>query len=71
MYKIRGGDGKEYGPISAETLRSWVNQGRVSGQSPILPEGATQWTTLGACAEFVDQDDFTADAVHHHGVCGR
>lgn len=54
MYKIRGGDGKEYGPIPADTLRSWVGQGRASGQTPVLPEGASQWTTLGACAEFAD-----------------
>jgi prepilin-type processing-associated H-X9-DG protein len=52
MYKIKAGDGKEYGPIAADTLRQWVNQGRANGQTPVLPEGATQWTTLGACAEF-------------------
>ena len=28
MFKIRGGDGNEYGPVSADTLRAWVAQGR-------------------------------------------
>ena len=28
MYKIIGADGKEYGPISAEQLRQWLNEDR-------------------------------------------
>ena len=53
MYKIRGGDGKEYGPVSGDTLRSWVNQGRANGQTFVLAEGATEWKMLSACAEFL------------------
>lgn len=54
MYKIRGGDGKEYGPVSADTLRAWVNQGRANAQTFVLAEGATEWKTLSACLEFAD-----------------
>lgn len=52
MYKIRGGDGKEYGPVAADTLRAWVNQGRANGQTFVLAEGATEWKTLATCPEF-------------------
>ena len=52
MYKIRGGDGKEYGPVSADTLRDWVNQGRASGQTFVLADGTTEWKTLSARPEF-------------------
>lgn len=54
MYKIRGGDGKEYGPVSADTLRAWVTQGRANAQTFVLAEGATEWKTLATCAEFAD-----------------
>ena len=52
MYKIRGGDGKEYGPVSSDTLRAWVSQGRASGQTFVLADGATEWKTLSTCPEF-------------------
>ena len=54
MYKIRGEDGKEYGPVSADTLRTWVNQGRANPQTFVLAEGATEWKTLSACPEFAN-----------------
>ncbi len=52
MYKIIGADGKEYGPISAEVLRQWIAEGRANAQSKVLPEGATEWKTLGELPEF-------------------
>lgn len=52
MYKIRGGDGKEYGPVSADMLRDWIQQGRANGQTFVLPDGATEWKVLSACPEF-------------------
>ena len=54
MYKIRGGDGKEYGPVSAETLRAWVTQGRANAQTFVQAEGTTEWKTLSTCPEFAD-----------------
>lgn len=54
MYKILGGDGKEYGPISAETLRQWVNEGRANAQTQIQVEGSTAWVPLGQVPEFAD-----------------
>jgi hypothetical protein len=52
MYKIIGADGKEYGPISAEQLRQWMVEGRANQQTKVLPEGATEWKTVGELPEF-------------------
>ena len=54
MYKIIGADQKEYGPVSADLLRQWIAEGRVSVQTQVLPEGATEWKTVGDLPEFAD-----------------
>lgn len=51
MYKIIGADGKEYGPVSAEQLRQWLNEGRVNQQTRVLADGSTDWKALGEVAE--------------------
>jgi hypothetical protein len=38
-------DGKEYGPISTETLRKWANEGRITRQSLIKRVGGKQWVS--------------------------
>jgi hypothetical protein len=52
MYKIIGADQKEYGPVSVEQLRQWINEGRVNAQTLVRPEGETEWKPLSAFAEF-------------------
>lgn len=52
MYKIIGADGKEYGPIPADTLRQWIAEGRANGQTRVLAEGAAQWKPLAEFPEF-------------------
>jgi hypothetical protein len=52
MYKIIGTDQKEYGPVTSEQLRQWIAEGRVSLQTQVLPEGATEWKALGDLPEF-------------------
>jgi len=52
MYKIIGADGKEYGPVSAELLRDWIQQGRVSLQTQARLEGNTDWRPLSGFPEF-------------------
>ena len=52
MYKIIGADQKEYGPVTAEQLRQWLAEGRVSAQTQVMPEGATEWKALGSLPEF-------------------
>jgi len=52
MYRIIGGDGQEYGPVSASEVRQWIAEGRLNAESRIRPEAAPEWTTLGALPEF-------------------
>ncbi len=52
MYKIIGGDGKEYGPISSDQLRQWISEGRVNAQTQTLLEGTADWKPLGGFPEF-------------------
>ena len=52
MFKIIGGDQKEYGPISAEVLRQWIAEGRANAQTPVQAEGETWWKGLGTIPEF-------------------
>lgn len=54
MYKIIGADKKEYGPVSADQLREWIQQGRVSGQTLAQAEGQTDWRPVDAFPEFAD-----------------
>jgi hypothetical protein len=54
MYKIIGADQKEYGPVTADQLRQWITEGRVSGQTSVWAEGTTEWKPLSAFPEFAD-----------------
>jgi hypothetical protein len=54
MYKIIGGDQKEYGPATAEELRAWIAEGRLSGQSLVQVEGCNEWKPLGKIPEFAE-----------------
>lgn len=62
MYKILGGDGKEYGPIPSDTLRQWIAQGRVNAQTQVLAEGAANWQPLCAIPEFAGLSGSAAPA---------
>src|ERR1035437_7374361 len=52
MYKIIGADGREYGPITADQVREWITEGRASGRTWALAEGAAQWKPLTEYLEF-------------------
>ena len=43
MYTIIGGDGKEYGPVSAEQVRSWIAGGRANLQTRVKRVGTDTW----------------------------
>ncbi|PWU20259.1 MAG: hypothetical protein C5B50_04430 [Verrucomicrobia bacterium] len=51
MFKVLGGDHKEYGPVTAEEIRRWIAEGRLNGQSQIQPDGGP-WTSLASLPEF-------------------
>ncbi len=52
MYKIIGGDGREYGPATADELRLWIADGRLSRLSLVQIAGTAEWKRLSAYAEF-------------------
>ncbi len=54
MYKMIGGDGREYGPVAAEQIRAWMREGRVNAQTLLQAEGSEAWRVLGSYAEFQD-----------------
>jgi len=52
MYKIIGGDQREYGPVSAEELKRWINEGRLNAQTRAQREGSSEWKPLSEFPEF-------------------
>src|SRR5262245_3626245 len=54
MYKIIGADQREYGPIDANQLRLWINQGRATAISLVKLESESQWRPLHSYSEFAD-----------------
>jgi len=52
MYKILGADQREYGPVSAQQIIDWVNQGRANGNTMARAEGAETWMPLSSIPEF-------------------
>jgi len=54
MYTIIGGDGKEYGPVSAEDLRNWIGEGRLNAQTLAKAESDAEFRPLSTFPEFAD-----------------
>jgi hypothetical protein len=42
--KIRGADGKEYGPVSLNQLIAWLKEGRVTPQSEVMRSDIDYWS---------------------------
>lgn len=51
MYKIKGADGKEYGPVSPDQLRQWAQEGRITRQTPVLAPGSATWQAAAEVPE--------------------
>ena len=52
MYQVLGTDRREYGPVTADTLRQWIAERRASGQTMIRPDGSAEWRALASFQEF-------------------
>lgn len=52
MFTIIGGDGKEYGPVTAEQIRAWIAAGRANLDTKARREGDSEWRRLGEWPEF-------------------
>ncbi len=53
-YIIIGGDGKEYGPISAEDLRQWFAEGRLNTKTLVKSTSDAEFRPLEKFPEFAD-----------------
>ena len=54
MYKIIGGDGREYGPVDATTIRNWIAEGRLNADTRAQAVGAAEWRRVADFPEFAD-----------------
>lgn len=52
MFMIVGGDGKEYGPVTAEQVQAWIAAGRANLDTKAKAVGSDEWRRLGDYAEF-------------------
>ncbi len=52
MYKIIGGDQKEYSMVSAEDMRRWIAEGRLNAQTLAKVEDDVEFRPLGGFPEF-------------------
>lgn len=52
QYKIKGEDDQEFGPVSADELRSWIGQNRCNLNTLVEADGSGNWVKLGSLAEF-------------------
>jgi hypothetical protein len=52
MYTIIGSDQKEYGSVTADSIRKWIAEGRLNAQSRAKAEGDAAWRPLAAFPEF-------------------
>jgi hypothetical protein len=52
MYKVIGGDQKEYGPASLDEIRQWITDGRLSRRSMVQAEGGSEWKPASSFPEF-------------------
>ncbi|HRZ56773.1 MAG TPA: DUF4339 domain-containing protein, partial [Candidatus Paceibacterota bacterium] len=52
MFKMIGGDGREYGPATVEELSVWILDHRANGQTMVQVEGRSEWQPLSTVPEF-------------------
>jgi|CZKI01.1.fsa_nt_gi hypothetical protein len=46
MYTIIGGDGKEYGPVTADQIRAWIAGGRANLDTKVKALGTDEWKRI-------------------------
>jgi len=50
-FKVRLGDGSEIGPMDLSALRTWLSQGLIDGDSPVMRPGSRKWAPLSTIEE--------------------
>lgn len=56
MFTIIGGDGKEYGPVTAAQIRAWIRAGRANYDTRAKALGTDEWRQVGDFLEFATPD---------------
>lgn len=51
-YFMRGGDGKEYGPVTTAQLRQWMTEGRANAQTMVRAANGGPYVAMGLLPEF-------------------
>lgn len=52
MYRIIGGDGREYGPVTGDAVRQWILQNRANSKTLVKADDSSDWRPLGDIPEF-------------------
>jgi uncharacterized RDD family membrane protein YckC len=52
MFTIIGSDGREYGPVTADQVRSWIKSGRADEDTKARAAGTEEWSRVGDFPEF-------------------
>src|SRR2546426_7791887 len=52
MFKIIGADRKEYGPVTADQINSWILEGRAHSETLAQAHGSSEWKPLSSFPEF-------------------
>ena len=50
-YKVRGGDGKEYGPATLTQITAWLREGRINTQTEMTRSDISHWAPAGNFSE--------------------
>ena len=50
-YMVRGGDGKEYGPVSLDQLATWIREGRLRSKQEVKRSDMAHWAPASDFAE--------------------
>lgn len=54
MFKIIGGDGRQYGPVTVDEAREWIAAGRANAHTQAQREGDAEWKAMSVFPEFAD-----------------
>jgi hypothetical protein len=64
MFKMIGGDGREYGPVSADEIVAWIREHRANAHTQLQAEGESDWRPAASFSEFAG---VLAEAYHESG----
>jgi len=50
-YKVRGADGKEYGPVTLDEITTWLREGRLSAEGEVMRSDMNDWAPAASFSE--------------------